>query len=273
MKRVLWAVLVLAMLVMPRTSEAASFGFYGGLAGPAITAAGHTPVALTDLTAADLAGLDVLWILNSDNGGLEQTILDNLAAIAEFVRLGGVLSFHDRFVAGDQTDIGDYLPGMGGTTFVRDVSGGLSSTSIDVVDPNHPVVNGPAGLIGNATLDGGNESNHGYALLATLPAGAVPVLTTNDSTHIVDFYFQFGAGWVYYSTIPLDFYFGGSGNNPPADQFRNIYGVNEAAFQASLGVRRGAAASDPHPLVLRTTELSLASLGSGPARPFSLLVG
>ncbi len=35
----------------------------------AITAAGHTPVNLPDLTAAALAGIDVAFITNCENGG------------------------------------------------------------------------------------------------------------------------------------------------------------------------------------------------------------
>jgi hypothetical protein len=180
-------------------------------------------VALANLTAGDLAGVQVLWILNANNGSPDATIMGNLAAISAFVQAGGVLSFHDRNVI-QGVSAATYLPGAGGVSFTSEFG-----TDITVL-ANNGVTNGPAGLIGDTTLDGGNFSYHGFATQASLPGGAVAVLSTGDRTHIVDFYYQFGLGWVYYSTIPLDFYFAGA--NPAA--FRTIYGPNEAGFQASL---------------------------------------
>jgi hypothetical protein len=231
--RVLVATFALALV--PYTAGAAVIGFYQSGGNPSdatlnavVTAAGHTPVALNGLAAGDLVGIDVLWILNGINGTPDAQVTGNQAAISAFISGGGVLSFHDRNVA-QGADANTYLPGCAGCAFTTSFS-----TTIDVVDPNHPVVNGDAGVIGNATLDGGNFSNHGYATLGSLPAGAVAVLTNGNADQIVDFYYAFGAGWVYYSTIPLDFYLGGAGNDPPANAFRTIYTPNELDFQASL---------------------------------------
>lgn len=106
-------------------------------------------------------------------------------------------------------------------------------------------------------LDGGNSSSHGYVELATLPAGATAVLNRGGATdQIVDFYYAVGAGWVYYSTMPLDFYLGGAGNNPPHDNYTDIYAVNEAAFQASL-----AGGSVPEPATTALLGLGLAAFG------------
>jgi len=227
-RRYALAVLCAGLLfALPTSATAASIGFFGGSAAGAITASGNTPVALANLTAGDLAGLQVLWIFNINNGAPNATIMNNLAAISAFVAGGGVLSFHDRNV-NQGVSAATYIPGAGGVTFVNELG-----AEITVLTSNG-VTNGPAGAIGQTTLDGGNFSAHGYALEATLPAGAVGVLSTGDRTHIVDFYYRFGLGWVYYSSIPMDFYFGGGGSNPPADAFRNIYGPNEAGFQASL---------------------------------------
>jgi hypothetical protein len=184
-------------------------------------------VALANLTAGNLAGLQVLWILNGNNGAPDATIMNNLAAISAFVAAGGVLSFHDRNV-NQGVSAATYIPGAGGVSFTAEFG-----SEITVLTSNG-VTNGPAGAIGQTTLDGGNFSSHGYATEASLPGGAVGVLSTLDRTHIVDFYYQFGLGWVYYSSIPMDFYFAGGGNNPPGDAFRFIYGPNEAGFQASL---------------------------------------
>lgn len=194
-----------------------------------ITATGNTPVALTGLAAGDLTGLSVLWILNGNNGNPGTIVTDNTAAIAAFVAGGGVLSFHDRNV--DQgISAATYIPGAGSVSFTNSFS-----TNIDIVTPGTGVTNGPFGTITDTTLDGGNFSDHGYADLASLPAGAVPIFSNGNGAQIVDFYYRLGSGAVYYSTIPLDFYLAGGGNNPPAGAMVNIYAPNEVAFEAGLG--------------------------------------
>lgn len=212
------------------SANALNFGYYlsntSGSPAAAIVAAGHTATQLSGLAAGDLAGIDVLWILNN-NGTPDDQVMNNTAAVADFVSAGGVLSFHDRNV-NQGVSAGRYIPGAASTTFTSNFS-----ANIDVL-ANNTVTNGPAGVIGNTTLDDGNFSNHGFATLGTLPGGAVAVLDDGNLGEIVDFYYSFGLGDVYYSSIPLDFYLAGSGNNPPADDFRNVYAVNEAAFQGQL---------------------------------------
>lgn len=213
-------------------SSATTIGFYilngstNAAAGAttAITTAGHTPLALTGLTAADLIGIQVLWLLNPNNNGYGTALTDNLTAVSAFVNGGGVLSMHDRYVEGAAA----VLPGGGGITFVRDFSDGAN---IDILTSGTLVTNGPGGVLDDTSLDGGDSSSHGYALLNTLPAGAVPIFSQTDPTHIVDFYYQTGSGFIYYSTIPLDYYLAGEGS---IVAFGNNYAPNEVAFQASL---------------------------------------
>jgi hypothetical protein len=215
-----------------------------------ITASGNTPVGLNDLTAADLAGVQVLWITNGSNSGPPNAVTSNLAAIAEFVRSGGVLSYHDRYVGGGGFDMASVLPGAGGVEFIRNEW--TNTSDIDILNNTTIVTNG----LNNTSLDNGNLSSHGYARSATLPAGAVAILNRGGALdEIVDFYYPFGAGWVYYSTIPLDFYLAGYGNNPPGDAMRDIYAVNEARFQASL------ANGVPEPGTMALLGLALAGMG------------
>ena len=226
--------LTVALLFAPHVANASTIGYYlsgntgiGTEAEAAITASGNTAQALTGLAAADLGGLDVVWILNGINGTPDANVINNEADLEAFIMAGGVLSFHDRNV--DQgLSASEYLPGSSGILFT-----GAFSSNIDISTGGTGVTNGPGGVIDDTTLDGGNLSNHGWAELGSLPAGAVPIFNNGDAGQIVDFVYPLGLGFVYYSSIPLDFYLGGGGFNPPGDAFRNIYALNELAFQAS----------------------------------------
>lgn len=235
---------VVAMLSASMAAKADLIGYYesGATNSPAaaIAAAGHTAVALPGLSAAELAGIDVLWILNGNNGTPDAQVTGNVASVGSFVQAGGVLSFHDRNVNQGGVSAATYLPGAGGVNFVSDFT-----SNIDIVTANAVT----AGL-DDTSLDGGNFSAHGYADLASLPGGAVSVLSNGNPNEIIDFYYGLGSGFVYYSSIPLDFYLGGGG----VAAFSTIYAPQEAGFQASL--------ASP-PVVGVPTPGSLALLGLG----------
>lgn len=200
----------------------------------AIISAGHSPQALGTLAGANLAGINALWILNPSNGAYDADYTNNQAAINNFVAGGGRLLVHDRFVAGAAA----VIPGAAGVTFVRDFDDGAE---IQTTAAAPKLLNGPGGVITDANLDGGNYSNHGYALAATLPNGSVITLTQSDPTHAVDFHYSLNGGAVYYSTIPLDYYL--NGNAPLA--FSQVYAVNLAAYIFNL---TGGAQAVPTPV-------------------------
>lgn len=201
---------------------------------PAINVAGHMPVQLFDLTPADLAGLAVIDVQNPNNGGYGAEYLSHLTDIENAVAGGAVLVIHDRFVDPAET----ILPAGAAFNIIRDFSDGAN---INVLDNTTLVTNGPGGIVNDTTLDGGNFSSHGFAFANSLPVGAALILTTGDPTHIVTFAYNFGAGTVIYSTIPLDFYLP-SGNN-----FANIYAPNVLAYAATnpLGARPEVSADNP----------------------------
>lgn len=213
-------------------------------AGAAITAAGHTPVALTDLTAGDLAGIDLLWILNGSNGAYAPVLTGNLAAISAFITGGGGLLFHDRFV----TDAATVIPGAGGVAFFRDFT---EDSDIDILPGGAGVATGPGGVLDNTSLDGGTSSSHGFAN-GPFPAGTTTVFSQTTPGSIVDFFFPFGAGQVYYSTIPLDHYL--SGNTPA--EFNDIYAPNVVDFAA------GAAGGPPPTPIPEPGTFALFGLGA-----------
>ncbi len=248
MKNILFRSLI-GLAVSVASLSAGSVGFYNAgnanaaQVSAAIVAAGQTAVQLTDLSAASLASVPVVWILNGNNSAYGVAITGAVSDISMYVGGGGVLSFHDRFVTGAAS----ILPGAAGVIFTRDFS---DDANINVLNNTTLVTNGPGGIVDNFTLDGGSSSSHGYADISSLPAGAIAILSQGNANHVVDFSYRFGAGAVYYSTIPLDFYFVPAGANGAS--FRNIYAPNEVAYQASLA---GAQIPEPSTIILLSAGL------------------
>jgi hypothetical protein len=126
------------------------------------------------------------------------------------------------------TDAESILPGGGSFDIIRDTD--ADTANIDILDGTTLVTNGPGSVLDDTSLDGGNLSSHGFAVVGSLPAGGVFILTRMDMEEIVTFSYPFGSGAVLYSSIPLDFYLAGSGNNPPRDNMNDIYAVSVIAY-------------------------------------------
>lgn len=278
-------------LLMPGTSQAGNIGYFDMCGGnqaahaAAITAAGHTPVAITTPDSETLSDLDALSVTNCSNDSFGSSYTSNLAAITAAVNGGMVLIVHDRFVTG----AGGILPGGSGLTTVRNADNGNADIDFPV---GSPIISGPGGVLNNSTLDGGNSSTHGYVVPATLPSGGSMLATRPAGTpeegegggeggftscaaegytgtkltwcrniceieqtpaqlkvwirRWVDRYhtdppcsgesggdpgatvgatvqYPFGEGRVVYSTIPLDYYLGGSGNGTLNSNMSTIY--------------------------------------------------
>ncbi len=213
-----------------------------------IVANGFAPVQITDITTFDFATANIVMIDESDNGSPSSGLQGRFTDLTNYVSGGGRLVVHDRNVAQGTPTLPPAL--LGSTLLTTSFSG-----NIDIETPGTTVTNGPFGTITNSTLDGGNSSDHGYATLATRPAGAVAILNNGTAGQIVAYSFAFGSGTVYYSTIPLDFYLGGSGNNPPRDQVNTIYAPNVLAYVS------GQAAAIPEPATISLLGAGLLALG------------
>ena len=199
-------------------ASATVYGVYGDAAAASvsvITARGDTASVLGDLSAGSLAGVKVLWVLNSDNYNEASALTSYAGSIASFVVGGGTFAYHDRYVTGAAA----VLPGGGGISFTRSLG-----SDINVHVSGTLLTQGPGGLIKNSTLDGGNSSDHGYADISTLPSGAAAVLDNGNINRAVAFSYQDGGGHVYYSSIPLDYYLGGG------TAFSKIYAPNVVAY-------------------------------------------
>ncbi|MEO5363032.1 MAG: VCBS domain-containing protein [Magnetococcus sp. DMHC-8] len=187
-----------------------------------IFVAGLTPVLINAPSAGELAGLGVLYVQNPDNSGITGAeFRSSFADISNAVANGMTLIFHDR--AALTAEAVATLPGFSGISLVRD-----PANPIDVLDPSNLFKTGPGGTVDNSTLDGGSSSRHGYAMAASLPAGAYKLLDTGDPNQIVAFSYSYGSGHVVYSTVPLDYYLYG------ASAFSTVYAPNILAYGAHL---------------------------------------
>ncbi|MDI1254239.1 hypothetical protein [Thermomonas sp.] len=192
-------------LAMPAVSHAAvgngNVGYYtgcysaGSAKAPLITQAGLTPVAVASLTASQLAPLGTLIIENCNGSDISSQINADVKAA---VSAGMKLVIYDWEPGGGTAAA---LPGAPAATIQYG-----SGSQIDLA-AGSPIVTGPGGTLTNASLDGGNSSNHGYA--TSIPVGSQAYLTTANPAQIVAFKYSSGAGSVVYSAIPFDCYLSG----------------------------------------------------------------
>ena len=120
------------------------------------------------------------------------------------------------------------LPGGAGIVFTRETIS-PAANNINIATSGTLVTDGPGGVLDNSSLDGGGSSSHGYADESSLPAGAVNILSRPTSTEAVTFAYPYGAGWVVYSSIPLDFFLDGG-----ATAVRDSYAPNVVDYGCQL---------------------------------------
>jgi len=225
-KHVVTAGFLLVIATVAPSAQAAKVGYYemcngtgGAGAAAAITAAGHTPVNVTTLNSATLSSLDILFVTNCNNGGYDARYTSSVAAINAAVSNGLTLVIHDRHVTGAAA----ILPlGVSATrSFVDDIE----------IPAGSPIRTGVGGTLTATSLDNLGSSSHGYVNPASLPAGAITLLTRTSAAEPVTVSYNAGAGRVVYSTIPLDCAFTSCGA-AAAPNMRNIYTPNLLAWVA-----------------------------------------
>ena len=201
MTRICTAVLAvvagLGAYCLPGASLAGNIGYYGTCSTGStpvaqITAAGHTPVAVALLDANSLAGLDALLLLGCS--------FSANAAVDTAVANGMNLIVHDW-----DPDVGTAAK-LPGAPAINIVSAGGSDIDLPT---GSPIATGPGGVLTNASMDQGTSSNHGYATIASFPAGVSALTTTANHGNAVTFTYRYGAGRVVYGAIPLDHYLPG----------------------------------------------------------------
>lgn len=199
-----------------------------------ITLAGFTPVHIFDIATQNLAGLRILVINENSNFGVSSALAARLPAIRSWVEAGGRLVIHDR-AAGNITP-NPFLLGTPGLGTVR-----LETSDLDLIAPATTLVTaGPFGILTNSSLDGGSSSAHGYFPAGSLPPGARAILSLGvNSNQVVCFSYPLGAGFIYYSSIPLDCYLSGGGCTGIviAPALQNIYLPNVLTYIHALNPR------------------------------------
>ena len=211
-----------------------------------ITELGHTAA---DYNASNLDTYDVVWYLNQSNGSFSNSPFS--ISLTNWVNAGGVLIMHDRYVNDGNLD--SNLPGhtsYGGTT-TRGY-GNNTSSSYQIVDEStsNLLKYGPGGImvddtsafnsdpagdhsgnnhLGTFNIGGGHATNHGYS--TNIHANTLGLSTTNDTSQYVDVLWEHGAGAVYYSTTPLDYYIG---TNFVENDAWDAYALNSLHYATSL---------------------------------------
>jgi hypothetical protein len=227
-----------------RAQSPVNVGYYDIAAGAGIpeqvapiVAAGLTPVPLSNVTAADLAGLRILFVHNPNTMGYNAEYLTAVPQIKAAVEAGLVLVIHDRSFGPSPTmgsrlilplPAGVPLPGLSKIP--------MGANNIGVADAATLVATGPGGTVTDLNLDNGGPSNLGFAniFLFTAPDKQSLLHNGTGSSSPVTFSYPLGLGHVIYSSIPLDMFLKGGGPNPPRCNFNNIYAPNVLAYAAKL---------------------------------------
>ena len=192
---------------------------YVNINGPStvITDLGHTAVNFIPGTT-NIDTVDVLWYLNPSNSNWYLDLNFYQTDIFNWVDSGGVFVIHDRYVDGAN----DFLLGET-ATITREFNDQANYETIDESSTNL-LREGPGGTLtdssggdifgspdanGEFNLDGGSSTSHGSADYTTFDlTNELALGTKNDTDSVIDFIYKYGAGAVYYSTVPLDYYIG-----------------------------------------------------------------
>lgn len=187
-----------------------------------IVRASFSPLRIEDIATFDFGRLKVLMIDESSDPP-SSNLRKRLPDIQAWVNNGGRLVVHQRALnTAAALTSNPFLLGVQGALLVN-----YYSTDVDVIPPaTNLVLAGPHGTLNNASLDSTEINYTAYATRATLPPGAAAFLSTpGNANQVLAFAYGLGAGLVYYSTIPLDYYVDYS-SSLLSSMMRDVYAPN-----------------------------------------------
>jgi len=226
----------LGAMAMPSISHAGNVGYYLNGSGSCIgsmgdyaariTAAGHTPVAVSTLDAASLAPLNGLVIAQGCNAYTGSAAVNT--AVSNGLR---VFIEVQHVYAGD----GANLPGAPALAITSYDAGGGCYQDANLASGS-PIASGPGGALTDSSLDSnGYCSPMGWASSASLPTGSTPLLINGaDANQVAAFSYSYGNGRVVYSQDQY-FYFLTGGYDPSAIAGSDAYVTNTIAWLMSAG--------------------------------------
>ena len=183
---------VSTLLISPDTT-AGNVGYFQNVQGctagspaNAITAAGHTPIAIGSLDAASLAPLDGL-VYDYGCSGNYVADADVNTAVAN-----GMALFLNLHLASGDSNAAAAFPGAPALTVGYNCSEATRDTDLAA---DSPITSGMAGTLTNASLDGSPYcTSSGYVTSGPLPAGFTPLLTSLGN--VTAFTYTYGSGTV-----------------------------------------------------------------------------
>jgi Reelin subrepeat B/Bacterial Ig domain/Immunoglobulin domain/Immunoglobulin I-set domain len=236
--------------------------FYNPDLSASLVRARFVPLHITNIVTFDLSSVDIL-MLTEENVSPSPDLLRRSREIEQWINDGGRLVIHDGVYTYNSPMANPLVPALPTTLFQSQPSDDINIT----IPGGLPISQGPFGAINNTTLDNGSFSAWGYALRASLPASAIPMLNVGtDTSQIVSFSYGLGAGFVYVSTIPLDFLV--NNISPIGPVLENAYLPNVLDYMKGL-VPTGPPLIGSHPQSFSIlegvdTSLSLAATGEAP---------
>lgn len=193
-----------------------------------IEATGYTPVYISDIATFDLTQVDVLMVNVASNDKPSDDLLGRLTFLEIWIRDGGKMIVHDRSAGNSDNSL-------------------LINTSISIIRNTNIFINlSPYGTGNNALIQGNHGAitestllnTNGFAVASSLPSTTIQYLVSSEkSSNVAAFIYPLGMGYIYYSGIPLDYYFRLSDNTQPGINYRTIYTPNLLDMICNLDIQ------------------------------------
>jgi len=198
-----------------------------------IEAAGYTPVHISNIATFDLTQIDVLIVNVISNNGPSADLLNRLTFFEIWIRDGGKVIFHDRSAGNAGCSL---LINASSTSLIRNTNTLINLSPYGT--GNNALILGEDGVTDDNITDGMLQNTNGFAVASTLPSETINYLASaDDSNYIAAFIYPLGLGYVYYSGIPLDYYFRLTDSSQPGKNYRTIYTPNLLKMICKLDIQ------------------------------------